>query len=101
VSVYVDSMMACVPNPRWRWTEACHLVADTLPELHAFAARLGLKREWFQDHAGRVPHYDLTAGKRAAAVGMGALEADRRRFVEIMDRWRTNRAMEEATGRLF
>lgn len=26
-----------------------HLTADTLDELHAFAARLGLKRVWFQD----------------------------------------------------
>lgn len=28
---------------------SAHLTADTLDELHAFAARLGLKREWFQD----------------------------------------------------
>jgi hypothetical protein len=72
MSVYVDSLGFCVPNARWRYTESCHLVADSLEELHSFATRLGLKREWFQDK--RLPHYDLTKGKRALAVRLGAVE---------------------------
>ena len=73
MSVYVDPMMPCIPNPRWRWRENCHLTADSLEELHAFASRLGLKRAWFQAHA-RWPHYDLTRGMRERAVRIGAVE---------------------------
>ena len=63
MAVYVDPMMPCSPSRRWRWTKACHLFADTLAELWAFADRLGLKRSWFQ--AGSlIPHYDLTEGMR-------------------------------------
>jgi hypothetical protein len=43
---------------------------DSAEELHAFAARLGLRREWYQ--GGRHPHYDLTterARQRALAAG--------------------------------
>lgn len=97
--VYVDPMMACVPNPRWTWSEACHLVADELDQLHAFARRLGLHREWFQDKS--TPHYDLTRGKREAAVRMGAIEIDRTQLVALMEKWRTRRAMEAATPGLF
>lgn len=109
MSVYVDPLMGCVPNPRWKWDKSCHLVADTLQELHAFAARLGLKRAWFQDfRRGAEPgqllgvqHYDLTEGKRAAAVAMGAVEIDRVRMVELMREQRAREAMAEATGSLF
>ncbi len=41
--VYVDDEM--IP---WRGKLWCHLVADTLPELHAFAQKLGLRQAWFQ-----------------------------------------------------
>lgn len=51
----------------------CHMVSDTsLSELHAFAARLGLKRAWFQNHQ-RVPHYDLVASMRVKALAAGAV----------------------------
>ncbi len=51
----------------------CHLTnpGGTLDELHAFAARLGLRREWFQEHPV-APHYDLTPAKRKHALGLGA-----------------------------
>ncbi|ASN83392.1 DUF4031 domain-containing protein [Deinococcus ficus] len=65
-------------NQRW-----CHLTADTLDELHAMAAKIGLKRSWFQSsHLLHHCHYDLTPGKRAAAVRAGAVE------VKAMDRAR-------------
>lgn len=55
----------------------CHLTADTLDELHAMAAKIGLKRSWFQpSHLLHHCHYDLTPGKRAAAVRAGAVEID-------------------------
>lgn len=78
--VYVDELQ----NWGWRHGPSCHLVTDgPLEELHAFAARLGLKRAWFQP-GKRKPHYDLTAGRRAAAVRAGAAEVDSRRLIEIL-----------------
>lgn len=78
--------MICVdalrPNPggwgyRNRLGDSCHLfdTEDDLDALHAFAAKIGLKREWFQPHR-LVPHYDLTASRRALAVLTGAVEVD-------------------------
>ncbi len=66
-----------------RW---CHLFADDADceELHAFARRIGLRREWFQGN-----HYDLTPGRRAAAVRAGAKELARAEAVAI---WRAQRA---------
>lgn len=52
---------------------SCHLMTDGPIEiLHAFAHRLGLQREWFQDHPLH-PHYDLTASKRRQALKLGAV----------------------------
>ncbi len=69
----------------WRYAEACHLLADTLEELHAAARGLGLKPEWFQ--VGRVPHYDLTKNKRTLAVVLGAGLASRDKVAELIQRW--------------
>ena len=52
--------------------QSCHLTADSLDELHAFALRIGLKRAWFQDHPS-APHYDLTPSRRAKALAAGAV----------------------------
>jgi hypothetical protein len=83
VAVYVDDLMACIPNKNWRWTESCHLIADSLDELHDFAKRIGVKRAWFQSDS-RLPHYDLNKNRRAMAVKMGVTEIDRRQFVSKM-----------------
>lgn len=87
MAVYVDPIMTCLPNPRWKWDKSCHLIADSLDELHGFAKRLGLRYEWFQrDKANggssTLPHYDLTVGKRAEAVRIGAIELTREQMVE-------------------
>ena len=78
--------MACyVDKPEWEWRGKmwCHLLADNLSELHAFARQLGLKREWFQSPPkSRYPHYDLTAAMREVALSLGALPADRRTIIE-------------------
>ena len=81
--VYVDDMMACIPNRNWRWNRACHLFADTLDELHEFAAKLRMKRSWFRHKGGNsLPHYDLTANKRLESVAIGAVPLDRRQAFE-------------------
>lgn len=70
MTVYVDDARIAWRGRRW-----CHLQADTLEELHAFAANIGLKREWFQE--GTRPeahHYDVSETVRSDAIKAGAHE---------------------------
>ena len=83
MSVYVDPLA----NWGWRLGPSCHLIADGLDELHDFAARLGLRRSWFQGEAS-TPHYDLTVNRRKLAVRLGAVELGRREFVMMCVRFR-------------
>ncbi len=50
-----------------------HMVSDSsLMELHQQAQKMGLKREWFQNHS-KHPHYDLTTQRmRNKALMCGA-----------------------------
>lgn len=78
MTVYVDSAFAA--GDWGRWTGGGHLQADTPEELHEFAGRLGLRREWFQTRPGRPEndHYDLTERGRIRALELGAIAEDRR-----------------------
>ena len=60
-----------------------HLVSDTSEEeLHAFAARLGLKRAWFQGRPkASAAHYDVTASKYELAIKLGAIPVTSRELV--------------------
>lgn len=60
---------------------SAHLTADTLEELHAFARRLRLKPEWFQPLSS--PHYDLTPGKHAQALALGAVLVSAREQAKV------------------
>ena len=64
--VYVDEIHEYETNlPYKKW---CHMATDgPLEELHAMAAKLGLRREWFQDKP-HAPHYDLVPSKRILAL---------------------------------
>lgn len=75
MAVYVDE-----EGIRWRGREWCHLVADSLDELHTFAAKLGLRRSWFQAKT-HYPHYDVTTSVRLRAIALGARNADRETIV--------------------
>lgn len=82
MAVYVDDAI----HP-WRGKLWCHLFSDDLDELRAFAARLGLRRSWFQQPpAASWPHYDTVAARRQQALRMGALSADRYTLAEVA--WR-------------
>lgn len=86
MAIYVDQLR----NWGWRLGPSCHLFTDgPNEELHAFAAKLGLKRAWLQKSTSG-PHYDLTAPKRARAVQLGAIEATDQEMVDILRRWRQN-----------
>lgn len=65
------------------------MCADTVEELHEFAAKMGLKRAWFQNH--KWPHYDLHPARRVVAVRLGAIEVDRKQFIEIYKRIKERR----------
>jgi hypothetical protein len=82
MSVYVDKLTACLPTKNWKYDKYCHLIADTLEELHIFAQSIGLKREWFQEKS--YPHYDITIGIRRKAIQNGAIEVCNKTFVRIM-----------------
>jgi hypothetical protein len=88
--IYVDSLMPTVKTLRWHHAESCHLftVPGNLQLLHVFAIQMGLKRCWFQNKKGGMPHYDLTANKRALAVQMGAMELPREEVVKHIQAWR-------------
>lgn len=82
MTVYVDEVRrygreSIQPAAR-RWGNVwCHMICDgELQELHAFAARLGLRRAWFQDNTRRprLAHYDLLPSRRAKALEFGAVE---------------------------
>ncbi|HIE1649692.1 TPA: DUF4031 domain-containing protein [Burkholderia cenocepacia] len=75
MAVYVDNARIA-----WRGRQWCHLVADSLDELHRFAKSLGLRRGWFQAQAS-LPHYDVTVEVRDVALSRGAMQADRRTLV--------------------
>lgn len=72
MTVYVDELVRFPTTIACFKAGSCHMTADTLEELHAMAAKILLRREWFQDHR-IAPHYDLTASKRAAALVAGCV----------------------------
>lgn len=81
MAVYVDSQK----NPYGRM-QMCHMMADTLEELHAMADAIGINRKWFQPES--TPHYDICQSKRKLAIEKGALEMDRYKTVELIRMWR-------------
>lgn len=82
MTVYVDDSRLL-----WRGRSWCHLVADSVSELHAFAAQLGLRREWFQ-YRSMYPHYDVTVSVQRRALALGAQVGDKKTIVACAKRLR-------------
>ena len=73
VSVYVDGLADRGMRLTWGFRlPSAHLTADSIDELHEFAAKLGLKRKWFQDHPWH-PHYDIGGRFYQEAINLGAI----------------------------
>lgn len=83
MTVYVDDAQA-----RLGRMVMCHMLADSLDELHTMADRIGISRRWFQGPPKHSPHYDISLSKRKQAVARGAREVTSRELVEIMGRKR-------------
>ncbi|MFN0087551.1 MAG: DUF4031 domain-containing protein [Blastocatellia bacterium] len=81
MAILIDSFYNGSRGPIRYWYRRCgHLVSDhSVEELHDFAARLGLRREWFQ--AKSIPHYDLTGGAYDLALELGAVLVSSRDIV--------------------
>jgi hypothetical protein len=78
MAVYVDDA-----DTLWRGRRWAHLMADTLPELHAMAARLGIPMRAFQNRTSGA-HYDVTAELRLRAIELGAVAISRHRDRELV-----------------
>ena len=75
MTAYVDELVrheGVRPSLRYLGSSWSHLWADTDRELHEFAAKIGMKRSWFQPHHVRN-HYDLTPRRRLEAIRAGAV----------------------------
>lgn len=80
MTIYVDDIVDYGRKGPW-----CHMMTDgPIDELHQMAARIGLKRTWFQDHQ-QHPHYDLRPSRRVLAIRKGAVPA---RTIEMLEKCR-------------
>lgn len=78
MSVYVDK-----PVAQFGRMVMCHMLADSLDELHEMADKIDLPRKYFQKDV-KTPHYDLCKSKRKLAVLHGAIEVSRRELGQII-----------------
>ena len=91
MAILVDELRE-YPDVALPFTTWCHMATDgELDELHAFAARLGLRRRWFQRD-----HYDLPPLGRRAAVALGAEEVGTGELLRRMTGPRGDRARRRA-----
>ena len=67
MTVYIDDMYRYAFG-EFRGMRMSHMIADRDEELHAMAARIGMKREWFQGD-----HYDVPVPRRDQAIAAGAV----------------------------
>ena len=81
--VYIDD--AGIPKHGRLWF---HMVADSIDELHAFAAKLDLPDRAFHRGA-RHPHYDIPEDVCPRALALGARSITSRDAVRILRKWRT------------
>lgn len=76
MAVYVDPLFTWGNQGQW-----CHMIADTLDELHHFASQIGLKRSWVHTSSTGIVHYDLRPSKRALAIQHGAIPVSAQEFI--------------------
>lgn len=95
MAIYVDDARI-----HWRGGEWCHMLADSLEELHAFAGILGVHRRWFHRTAS-YPHYDITVDVRERAIDQGALLSDKSTIILRAKALKTELMMQSQGGKNF
>ncbi len=88
MAVYVDNYRAPFRN-----MIMCHMMADTIEELHAMAKNIGLRRAWFQNKRSGC-HYDIAQTTKGKALICGAVEIEcgTAKWLDIVKRARTQYA---------
>lgn len=76
MAIYVDFMQIEFKGYKW-----CHMLADSLQELHEFAAYIEIDKRLFHRNAS-YPHYDVTVQMREIALKHGAIPANRKKIIE-------------------
>lgn len=81
MTIYIDDLTEWKPGK-----PSAHLGTNgDIEELHDFAARLGLRRDWFQDKD--YPHYDIMGhGKYQAAIKAGAKQVSGKEWITLVPR---------------
>jgi hypothetical protein len=78
--VYLDTARNEFNPKHGRRMVMCHMIADTPEELHAMAAKIGMRREWFQGKSS-FPHYDVCLSRKRQAIKYGATVLQRLDFI--------------------
>ncbi len=76
MAIYVD--FVCIEFRGYQW---CHMLADSLQELHDFAAFIEVDQRLFHRTAS-YPHYDVTLQMREIALENGAIAATRKQIID-------------------
>lgn len=76
MAIYVD--FVCIEFRGYKW---CHMLADSLQELHDFAAFIEVDQLLFHRTAS-YPHYDVTLQMREIALENGAIAATRKQIID-------------------
>ena len=100
MTVYVDRLFKRSPKSlqaRKYGNFWCHLLSDSIEELHDFARELGLKRGYYQHRP--IPHYDLTRNKRQQAIKLGAAKISTKEY--LLRLRRSQKARKEELERIF
>jgi hypothetical protein len=77
MATYVDDMHLS-PMGAIGGLRLCHMIADTLTELHGMAMKIRLNGRWLHGD-----HYDVPDAKRALAVKYGAIEVSMRQLAAL------------------
>jgi hypothetical protein len=84
--IYVDDLTLHRRQPGRKGGCWCHLATDgDVQELHDFAKKIGLKKNYFQENS-HYPQYDITERKRELAVKNGAKSVRSKELALILGR---------------
>lgn len=72
--VYIDNA-----NIKYGRMIMCHMIADSIDELHAMAVQIGVRKH-FQNKPGK-PHYDICLSNKKKALSFGAIEITQKQLI--------------------